>query len=149
MSLLFPRPDTHRDQAKTGCSDLESEIAEIEAEEAGHGIKFLREIEKELMAIPKSVLNHRPDNELVLYAIPRSLSMPEEEDIVRPIMADARERAREKSLVDTNGEAQAGQAPSAGSGDKGDDAKLPGTSPIGEPEDIPYADDVDAMDIDG
>jgi hypothetical protein len=75
--------------------DLEKELAEIEAEE--QDIAFIPEIEKKLTAIPKSVLRDRKpaNNELVLYRLPASLTVPEDKDSVRRAVADARRRARD------------------------------------------------------
>lgn len=92
----------HVDDTKTRVfiSDLDSELAEIEEQE--NDIAFLPEIEKKLMAIPKSVLRHRPssDNALVLYKLPPALGMTGEEDTVRSVIDGARDRAREKSILD-------------------------------------------------
>ncbi|PGH33735.1 hypothetical protein GX50_03475 [[Emmonsia] crescens] len=80
--------------------DLDSELAEIEAHE--NNAAFLRDIEKRVMCVPKSVLgNSRPsaDNALVLYRLPSSLSVPETQDSVRRAVIEARERAREKATA--------------------------------------------------
>ena len=76
--------------------DLDSELAEIESRE--NDIAFLPEIEKRLMAIPKPVLtNHTPaNNELILYRVPASLSVPEDQDTVRRVILDSRARARDR-----------------------------------------------------
>ncbi|EER28673.1 hypothetical protein D8B26_001050 [Coccidioides posadasii str. Silveira] len=125
-------------------NDLESEIAEIEAEEKDHAIEFLPEIEKKLMAIPKSVLNPKPDNELVLYRIPRSLSIPEEEDRVRSVIADARGRAREKSLADAKEAEEEEETNSSGLDDTCIHATPWRNIHTNEPDDPLY----DAMEID-
>lgn len=124
-------------------NDLDREIAEIEAEEKRHAVHFLPEIEKELMAIPESVLKHRPDNELVLYRLPQSISISEEEDKVRAVMADVRERAREKSLADANANGAELQEKSAS-------LHVPPVEmdPIDVPDGIPSDIEVDPMDID-
>jgi len=76
--------------------DLDSELAEIESQE--NDIAFLPEIEKRLIAIPKSVLiNHTPaNNEIILYRVPASLSVPEDQDSVRRAILDSRARARNR-----------------------------------------------------
>ncbi|KAL1961609.1 hypothetical protein VTN77DRAFT_1409 [Rasamsonia byssochlamydoides] len=84
--------------------DLDRELKEIEAEE--QRISFLPEIEKRLNAIPKSVLKEpKPDNEIVLYRVPSSLTVPEEKDSVRRAILESRARARmrqkEHERIDT------------------------------------------------
>ncbi|KAI1941832.1 hypothetical protein LOZ66_001313 [Ophidiomyces ophidiicola] len=56
-------------------NDLESEIAEIEATERLQHVEFLPEIEKTLMAIPKSVLNYKSETEPARDRIPRALNI--------------------------------------------------------------------------
>ncbi|ETI25901.1 hypothetical protein G647_02678 [Cladophialophora carrionii CBS 160.54] len=100
--------------------DLSSEIAQIEAEEAAHNATlFLPDIDKKVSTLPHHLLqqgqNHdrhgslrmdldlgRPPAEnlntaLVLYRDPSSISVPEEEDVVRKTIIEARRRAREKA----------------------------------------------------
>lgn len=74
--------------------DIERELASIEAEEKR--ISFLPDIEKVLNAIPKSVLSEpKPEqNELVLYRVPRSLTVTEDQDNVRKAIIESRARAR-------------------------------------------------------
>ncbi|KAJ9615754.1 hypothetical protein H2200_001831 [Cladophialophora chaetospira] len=100
--------------------DLSSEIAEIEAEEARHNATlFLSDLDKKVSALPQHLLqsqNHDrnshfpriglerpPENlstALVLYRDPSSISVPEEEDVVRKTIIEARKRAREKTAVE-------------------------------------------------
>jgi hypothetical protein len=71
---------------------------------------FLPDIEKHLRAasrIPTHVLDPRPDpsaelagKELVLYSVPSSISVPEEQDSVRKAIIEARARAREKQRAE-------------------------------------------------
>ncbi|EXJ57063.1 hypothetical protein A1O7_07407 [Cladophialophora yegresii CBS 114405] len=100
--------------------DLSSEIAQIEAEEAAHNATlFLPDIDKKVSTLPHHLLqqgqNHdrhgslgmgmdlgQPPTEnlntaLVLYRDPSSISVPEEEDVVRKAIIEARRRAREKA----------------------------------------------------
>ncbi|OAP63587.1 hypothetical protein AYL99_02814 [Fonsecaea erecta] len=93
--------------------DLESEIAQIEAEEAAHNATiFLPDIDRKVSRVPQKLLrpqNHDrlpqatglpPENlntALVLYRDPSSISVPEEEDVVRKTIIEARRRAREKT----------------------------------------------------
>lgn len=73
--------------------DLDRELEEIEAQEKR--ISFLPEIEKTLNSIPKAVLKDpKPDNEIVLYRVPTSLTVPEEKDSVRRAILESRARAR-------------------------------------------------------
>lgn len=74
--------------------DIERELASIEAEEKR--IAFLPDIEKVLNAIPKSVISEpKPEqNELVLYRVPRSLTVTEDQDNVRKAIIESRARAR-------------------------------------------------------
>ncbi|GAD98517.1 hypothetical protein AOR_1_2034 [Paecilomyces variotii No. 5] len=76
--------------------DLDREFKEIEAQEGC--IAFLPEIEKRLISIPKAVLaDSKPqNNELVLYQVPTSLTVPKEQDNVRKAIIESRARAREK-----------------------------------------------------
>ena len=74
--------------------DIERELASIEAEEKR--ISFLPDIEKVLNAIPNSILSEpKPEqNELVLYRVPRSLTVTEDQDNVRKAIIESRARAR-------------------------------------------------------
>ena len=81
--------------------DLDGEIAELETqeEEQKAKIQFLPDIEKKLNDIPRRVLRDEHDSsananqQLVLYRLPRSLSIPEDNDSVRRAMVEARQRA--------------------------------------------------------
>jgi hypothetical protein len=78
--------------------DIDRELAGIEEEEKH--ILFLPDIEKALNAIPRAVLDDRPkpENELVLYGIPRSLTVAEEDkDAVRKAIIASRARAKTHS----------------------------------------------------
>ena len=80
--------------------NLDEELADIESEE--EKLVFLPDIEKKLGKIPKSVLlgegHPCTSNEVVLYSVPSSLSVPEEQDKVRKAIIESRARAREKQL---------------------------------------------------
>jgi hypothetical protein len=101
--------------------DLSSEIAQIEAEEAAHNTTlFLPDVDKKVSGLPHHLLqqgqNHdrhdplrmelelgrpaaeNPNTALVLYKDPSSITVPEEEDVVRKTIIDARRRAREKAV---------------------------------------------------
>lgn len=78
--------------------NLDQELSEIDSE--GERLIFLPDIETKLARIPKSVLTGQSEpitsNEVVLYNIPSSLSIPREEDNVRRAILETRARAREK-----------------------------------------------------
>ena len=80
--------------------NLDEELADIDSEE--EKLVFLPDIEKKLSKIPKSVLlgeaHPSTGNEVVLYSVPSSLSVPEEQDNVRKAIIESRARAREKQL---------------------------------------------------
>ncbi|PVI03681.1 hypothetical protein DM02DRAFT_487115, partial [Periconia macrospinosa] len=62
---------------------------------------FLSDIERHLSKIPRHVLlagapEARPDNQMVLYNVPSSLSVPQERDSVRKAIVEARARVRER-----------------------------------------------------
>ena len=83
--------------------NLDDQIAEIEDEE---NMIFLPDIEKKLREIPQYLLTGdlRPtaENQMVLYGVPASLSVPKERDNVRKAMIESRARAREKQLLDVD-----------------------------------------------
>ncbi|KAL8734140.1 MAG: hypothetical protein Q9166_001625 [cf. Caloplaca sp. 2 TL-2023] len=78
--------------------NLDAELADVESDEETP--IYLPDIEKKLSKIPRSVLMGRnppiTNNQMVLYNVPSSLSVPEEHDNVRRAIIDSRTRAREK-----------------------------------------------------
>jgi len=79
--------------------DLAAELSDIESDEENP--IFLADVEKHLSKIPKHVLmgpepKATRDNQLVLYNVPSSISVPQEEDNVRKAIVEARARMREK-----------------------------------------------------
>jgi hypothetical protein len=79
--------------------DLAAELSDIESDEENP--IFLSDIEKHLAKIPKHILvgpepKATKDNQLVLYNVPSSLSVPEEKDNVRKAIVEARARLREQ-----------------------------------------------------
>ena len=78
--------------------NLDQELSETDDE--GERLIFLPDIEKKLARIPKSVLTGHSQpitsNEVVLYNVPSSLSIPREKDNVRRAILETRARAREK-----------------------------------------------------
>ncbi|CAD0091231.1 unnamed protein product [Aureobasidium mustum] len=80
--------------------NLDDELADIESDE--EKLIFLPDIEKKLNAIPRHILlGEKKDShqELVLYNLPPSLSVPIERDNVRKAILEARERAKEKAAI--------------------------------------------------
>lgn len=86
--------------------DLDKEIEEIESLEDENKLVFLPDIEKRLLnkRIPSSIFANK-DGELagmnksqamVLYDIPRSLTLTDEKDSVRKAILESRRRAQEK-----------------------------------------------------
>ncbi|ERF71108.1 hypothetical protein EPUS_07780 [Endocarpon pusillum Z07020] len=91
---LMPLDDT---KDKVYIHDLESEIAQIEAEELK--CLFLPDIDRKISAIPQQLLRCHTNNantQMVLYQVPSSISVPEEQDHVRKAIIATRARAREK-----------------------------------------------------
>ena len=85
--------------------NLDDELADIESEE--EKLVFLPDIEKKLGMIgkiPTSMLlgegHPSTGNAMVLYSVPSSLSVPEEQDKVRKAIIESRARAREKQMQD-------------------------------------------------
>ncbi|KAF8469587.1 hypothetical protein BDZ91DRAFT_58042 [Kalaharituber pfeilii] len=81
-------------------SDLDSD----EDSDEGEKLIFLPDIERKLTRIPYSLASHKEpqskeqstSTELVLYAVPSSISLPEQKDNVRKAIIEARERLRQK-----------------------------------------------------
>ena len=93
-------------------SNLEKEIAEIEAaEEAAKKTIFMPDVAKRLhdQRIPHSIYANKDgdigginrDQALVLYDLPKSLTVDESKDSVRRAFIDARHRAQEKQRMVT------------------------------------------------
>jgi hypothetical protein len=77
--------------------DLAAELSDIESDEENP--IFLADIEKHLSKIPKHILlgpEPKPTehNQMVLYNVPTSLTVPEEQDNVRKAIVEARQRIR-------------------------------------------------------
>ncbi|KAK5172269.1 uncharacterized protein LTR77_003907 [Saxophila tyrrhenica] len=79
--------------------DLDAELADIESDE--EKLIYLPDIEKKLSKLPRQVLGGREDDyegqELVLYSVPKSLTVDEGHDSVRKAIIESRQRAREKA----------------------------------------------------
>jgi hypothetical protein len=88
--------------------NLDDELSDSESEDGK--IIFLPDIEKRLLdtRIPASVLANKDGelagrnmrNELVLYNVPTSLTVPEDRDSVRKAIIETRARAREKQKLE-------------------------------------------------
>lgn len=100
-----PVPNAHDDSMQVDDTkdrvyihNLAAEIADLESDEETP--LFLPDIEKKLSKIPQSVLTGKIpapiSNQMVLYNVPSSLSVPEERDSVRRAIMDSRARARDK-----------------------------------------------------
>ncbi|OSS49747.1 hypothetical protein B5807_05946 [Epicoccum nigrum] len=81
--------------------DLAAELSDTESD--SETPIFLSDIEKHLSRIPREVLLGPPPkptehNQVVLYNVPSSLSVPEAQDNVRKAIVEARQRIREKQV---------------------------------------------------
>ncbi|KAG9796346.1 hypothetical protein KCU88_g143, partial [Aureobasidium melanogenum] len=110
-------------------SDLDAEIAQIEAAEAeARSAVFLPDIDKKVSSIPSRVLNNNlkssppppPTNALVLYREPTSISIPEEMDVVRKAIVAARARARQKQAEEFKAAQQETRTPGSTDADNND-----------------------------
>lgn len=81
--------------------NLDEEIASIDAAE---NMIFLPDIEKKIGKIPQhvltGVLQPSAQNQMVLYGVPTSLSVPQNQDSVRKAIIESRHRAQEKKKAD-------------------------------------------------
>ncbi|KAH7391365.1 hypothetical protein BKA64DRAFT_101725 [Cadophora sp. MPI-SDFR-AT-0126] len=151
--------------------DLDAELSDSESSDDGKLI-FLPDIQKHLLEtrIPPMILANNEgelagNNQLVLYNIPTSLTVPEEQDSVRKAIIETRARARAAQEQRRNEEArkiELKKTPDArdwyrhmeesGTASQGPNFVLPGPEPMdGEPT-VPMAqgpldDDPDAMDL--
>jgi hypothetical protein len=81
--------------------DLDAELADVDTEE--RGLVFLPDIEQYFSKLPKQVLAQKKDmdhegQELVLYSVPKSLTVEEDRDSVRKAILESRQRARDKAV---------------------------------------------------
>lgn len=84
--------------------NLDEELAELEEEPEQERIVFIPDIERHLDGLPKHLLrggnaldpsHQRPmGNELILYSVPSSLTVPPEHDSVRRAILESRARSR-------------------------------------------------------
>lgn len=80
--------------------DLDAELADVESDDGKERLIFLPDIEKYFSKLPQQVLagGQEGNRELVLYNVPKSLSVDEGHDSVRKAIIEARQRAREKAV---------------------------------------------------
>lgn len=83
-------------------NNLDDELANVSDSDDEKHMVFLPDIEKRLNKVPKSVLasNRSEDvghGEMVLYSVPKAISIPEEEDSVRVAIMESRARARNQA----------------------------------------------------
>ena len=84
---------------------IDDELADIESDE--EKLIFLPDIEEKLSKIPQHILrgsksDEHEGQELILYSVPSSLTVPEERDSVRKAILEARQRARDKVTRDAH-----------------------------------------------
>lgn len=137
--------------------DLDAELDEVASQASNEDAPiFLPDIDKHLSKLPKYTLfdqatrNEALNQQLILYSVPQSLSIPEEKDSVRKAIIEARQRARERQergdvdvmqILNKDDMSPAPPAYVAQSSYSG--------SGMGEhdPDMMPVAEDLDAMDI--
>jgi hypothetical protein len=137
-----PRPPTSDDSMQVEDTphrvyihDLAAELSDTDSD--SENPIFLSDIEKHLSKIPRHVLLGPPPkptehNQVVLYNVPASLTVPEEQDNVRKAIAEARQRIREKQA----------------SGVTEPERAFDGSSPVGIGSAKGSDEDADAMDLD-
>jgi hypothetical protein len=91
-------------------NDIDAELSDDEEEK----LIFLPDIEKRFMRIPKSVLtssstnsSNATSNELVLYNVPSSITIPESQDSVKKAIIETRARQLAESRAQARAQAQA------------------------------------------
>ena len=82
--------------------NLDDELRDVDEED--EKLIFLPDIERKFTKIPKSLLTSTSpplaNQEMVLYSVPASLTVPQEQDNVRKAIIETRERARQKQADD-------------------------------------------------
>ena len=80
--------------------NLDAELESVDGDE--EKVVFLPDIERKLSKIPKSLLRSHTqtpaNSEMVLYRVPSSITVPEENDNVRRAIIECRDRARQKQV---------------------------------------------------
>ncbi|WPH01594.1 Hypothetical protein R9X50_00444200 [Acrodontium crateriforme] len=82
---------------------IDDELADIEASEPDERLIFLPDIEKHFTQIPPHVLNPQgnkgyENQAMVLYSVPKSITVDEGHDSVRKAIIESRQRARDKAI---------------------------------------------------
>jgi len=126
--------------------NLDAELAEIEANEPDERLIFLPDIEKHFSRIPEHILSNpqdatRQQQELVLYSVPKSLTLDESQDSVRKAILEARQRARDKVAEEARHQEMERQYA------KGDGDVVETAHGYGSGYEQPPDEDPDAMDI--
>ena len=126
--------------------NLDAELAEIEVNEPDERLIFLPDIEKHFSRIPEHILSNpqdatRQQQELVLYSVPRSLTLDESQDSVRKAILEARQRARDKAVEEARHQEMERQYA------KGDGDVVETAHGYGSGYEQPADEDADAMDI--
>lgn len=130
-------------------SNLEHEIREIEKEEKKKKKNLLLPGIEKLVCNPRSLYIKPPEppgNELVLYRVPASISIPEEHDSVKRALSDARDRAA-KRLVES-GRKQSELEASQKNDEKEPANEVPLSPDIVDDDESMESSDYDAMDLD-
>lgn len=87
-------------------ADLDEELSDEDRQGKEGQIVFLSDVDKQLTKIPASILTSptpppsSTSQELVLYNVPTSLSIPEEQDNVRKAIIETRARLLERQAED-------------------------------------------------
>ena len=79
--------------------DLDKELEDISPDDGEEKLIFLPDIEKHFSKLPHQVLaggGQDGSRELILYSVPKSLSVDAEHDSVRRAIIESRHRARER-----------------------------------------------------
>jgi hypothetical protein len=96
--------------------NLDDELSSGDESEDNKKVIFLPDIEKHLRSnrIPTHVLanpQELAEKQLILYSVPSSISVPEEQDSVRKAILEARARLREKAEAERETQSAGATAP--------------------------------------
>ncbi|KAE8822698.1 hypothetical protein PTNB73_09782 [Pyrenophora teres f. teres] len=132
-------------------SDLSAELSDIESDEENP--IFLSDIEKHLSKIPRHVLvgpDPKPNehNQVVLYNVPTSLTVPEAQDNVRKAIVEARQRIRDRQANPNTEPIKLDFGASSTSSNTGGPSSAEPMMMSDIPPTTPMEEDGDAMDID-
>ena len=136
--------------------DLDAELSDSESSDDGR-LVFLPDIQKHLQAtrIPPSILANSDgelagmNNQMVLYNIPSSLTVPEEQDSVRKAIIETRARVRAKQEQKRNEQIRSAQILDAAANgiDVRDYAMMNGVFAAVPAQEEMMNEDPDAMDL--